>query len=352
MNIEKYLDFEPFSLDKKSKKEIFTDLINDLTDYHYRSCKEYKKFLNFFNYKNERTEISKIPFIPTSLFKKFSLTSVSKDKIFKTLTSSGTSGLTSKIFLDKENSNNQRKVLSKIVSSILGRERLPMIIIDQNPHKQKKESFNARSAAIYGFSIFGKDHTFLLDKNGNIDYKLLNSFLERNSSQKIFIFGFTSFIYEQLINKLSNKLVQFPFNNAILLHGGGWKKMEKIKVSNKIFKQKLYDKLKIRKIHNYYGLVEQTGSIFIDCEKCGSFISSIYSDVIVRDKSFNEIKDGRKGIIQLLSLLPTSYPGHNILTEDMGEIVSSKSCVCSNKGKRFKVYGRNKDSEIRGCSDT
>ena len=69
-------------------------------------------------------------------------------------------------------------------------------------------------------------------------------------------------------------------------------------------------------------------------------------------KSFNEIKDGRKGIIQLLSLLPTSYPGHNILTEDMGEIVSSKSCVCSNKGKRFKVYGRNKDSEIRGCSDT
>ena len=128
--------------------------------------------------------------------------------------------------------------------------------------------------------------------------------------------------------------------------------MEKIKVSNKIFKQGLFNKLKLKTIHNYYGLVEQTGSIFLDCQKCGCFITSIYSDVIIRDKFFDEAKNGKKGIIQLLSLLPTSYPGHNILTEDIGEIISSDKCICSTKGKRFKVYGRNEDSEIRGCSDT
>ena len=30
--------------------------------------------------------------------------------------------------------------------------------------------FNARSAAIYGFSIFGKNHTYLLNQKGEIDY--------------------------------------------------------------------------------------------------------------------------------------------------------------------------------------
>ena len=104
---------------------------------------------------------------------------------------------------------------------------------------------------------------------------------------KFFIFGFTSFIYEYLFNKLSMRLLKHNFKNGILLHGGGWKKMEKIKVSNRIFKQKLFNKLKLKNIHNYYGLVEQTGSIFLDCKKCGCFVTSIYSDIIIRDKIDN-----------------------------------------------------------------
>ena len=36
---------------------------------------------------------------------------------------------------------------------------------------------------------------------------------------------------------------------------------------------------------------------------------------------FNIRKNKQKGLVQLISVLPTSYPGHNILTEDVGEIV-------------------------------
>ena len=57
-------------------------------------------------------------------------------------------------------------------------------------------------------------------------------------------------------------------------------------------------------------------------------------------------------MIQLLSTLPTSYPGHNILTEDLGEIVSLNGCDCGKKGKTFRIHGRILNSEIRGCSDT
>ena len=104
-------------------------------------------------------------------------------------------------------------------------------------------------------------------------------------------------------------------------------------------------------IYNYYGLVEQTGSIFIESKKCGYFHTSNFSDILIRDDNFQLVKNGSKGLIQLLSLLPTSYPGHNILTEDIGQIVGEDNCKCGLKGKYFMVHGRAKNTELRGCSD-
>ena len=45
--------------------------------------------------------------------------------------------------------------------------------------------------------------------------------------------------------------------------------MKKIKVSNEIFEKKIKKNLKINHVINYYGLIEQTGSIFFECSKCG-----------------------------------------------------------------------------------
>ena len=59
------------------------------------------------------------------------------------------------------------------------------------------------------------------------------------------------------------------------------KKMEEIKITNKAFKDKLFSKFKLRKIYNYYGLVEQTGSIFFDCHECGNFITSIFMIYVI-----------------------------------------------------------------------
>ena len=110
-------------------------------------------------------------------------------------------------------------------------------------------------------------------------------------------------------------------------------------------------KLGIKNVRNYYGLVEQIGSIFFEC-KCGYFIASNYSDIIIRDKNLNICKKGETGLVQLISLLPTSYPGHSILTEDVGEIINDNKCKCYGYGTRFLIHGRLKNAELRGCSNT
>ena len=321
--------------------------------HHYNHCKKYKKIICNLKFKvKNKNKLENFPMLPVRLFKKFELKSIPQNKIVKLLVSSGTSGQApSKIYLDKKNANNQVKVLDKIMSTILGNKRIPMLIIDQDPRLQDRSVFNARSAAIYGFSIFGKSHCYLLNKGNKVDYISLNNFLKKYGKGKFFIFGFTSLIYENLIQKISIKLLKTNFHNGILLHGGGWKKLEKLMISNNIFKKKLIEKFNLKKIYNYYGMVEQTGSIFIESNKCGYFHTSVFSDILIRDKKFNLVKNGRKGLIQLFSLLPTSYPGHNILTEDIGEILGEDNCKCGLKGKYFVVHGRVKEAEVRGCSD-
>ena len=111
-----------------------------------------------------------------------------------------------------------------------------------------------------------------------------------------------------------------------MIHGGGWKKIFDKKIDNIKFKKLLNKKLKLQRIHNYYGLVEQTGSIFFECEKCNSFYSTKYSKIYIRDEKLNIIKKGeRNDPARIFS--PTSYPGHNILTEDEGELVYN-NCEC------------------------
>ena len=320
LGLDKIIDLEPFSLEESEKNKIFSKALIDLTKYHYNNCSKYKKIINLleFSFKKKHSK-EDMPFIPVNLFKDYDLMSVKRKEVFKILTSSGTTGTKlSKVFLDKINTFNQKKVLSKIMSSFIGTQRLPLLIIDSKSVFENRNKFSARGAAILGFSIF----------------------------------GFTSIVWEKMCIELKKKNISLDFSKAILLHGGGWKKLEKQNISNARFKEDLKKILKLNKIHNYYGMVEQTGSIFIECDKCGNFITSIFSDILIRDKNFKLAKNGEKGLVQLISILPTSYPGHNIITEDIGEIAKDDSaCTCIHYGKRFKIHGRIKNAEIRGCSD-
>lgn len=354
LNFNNIIQKNPYSLEKKIKYKLFKNFFTRLNYHHYKNCKKYKKIIDNFKFKlkNKKNKLEDFPMLPVKVFKSFELISVNKNKIVKKLISSGTSGQNlSKIYLDKNNANNQMKTLTKIVEIILGKQRLPMLIIDKNPTLTNRSVFNAKTAAIFGFSLFGKDYCYILDENGDINYQILNSFLRKYKNEKFFVFGFTSIVYDYLIKKLSNKLIFSDFKNGILIHGGGWKKLEKLKISNEKFKKKLSCKINLTNVYNYYGLVEQTGSIFIESKDCGYFHTSIFSDILIRNNNFEIQKKGEKGLIQLLSLLPTSYPGHNILTEDIGEIKGEDDCKCGLKGKYFLVHGRVKESEVRGCSD-
>ena len=74
--------------------------------------------------------------------------------------------------------------------------------------------------------------------------------------------------------------------------------------------------------------------------------------IVRRYDDFSPCDYRERGYIQLVSVLPHSYPGHSLLTEDEGIIEGEDDCPCGRKGKYIKILGRVKNAEIRGCSDT
>ena len=290
--------------------------------------------------------------MPVRLIKENDLFSVDKSSVINTMTSSGTSGQkVSKIYLDKYTSNIQMKALSSIVSDFIGINRLPMLIIDSKTLLNNRSSFSARVAGVLGFSRFGRDITFALSENMEIDYEIVESFCKKYEGMDVLIFGFTSIIWEYFHKSLQKNNKKINLINATMIHGGGWKKLIDKSVDNETFRQSITESCNIHKIHNYYGMIEQTGSIFMECQ-FGFLHCSDYSDMAVLNNQFHECNQNEIGLVKLYSLLPYSYPGHILLTEDSGEIIGEDDCACGRAGKYFKIHGRIPSAEIRGCSDT
>jgi hypothetical protein len=212
--------------------------------------------------------------------------------------------------------------------------------------------FSARGAGILGFSIFAKDRFYALDENMKLDIEGMKAFLEKYSGEDIFLFGFTFMIWQHFYQELKSTGYYPDLSNGIMIHGGGWKKLESQAVSPEQFKTELNKVCGIRRVYNYYGMVEQTGTIYMECE-CGHLHTPVYSDVIIRrPQDFSVADIGEEGLIEVVSVLPKSYPGHVLLTEDSGVLLGEDDCPCGRKGKYFKINGRIKNAEIRGCSDT
>jgi len=352
-DLNRIIDIPPFSLSKQEKDAFYADFLRGLTKHHYANCAEYKKIFDLLGFNpTTKYNIEDIPPIPVMLFKDYDLLSVEKSQISKTMTSSGTTGQSvSRIFLDRITATNQTKVLIKIVSSFTGAKRLPMLIIDTKSVIKDRNLFSARGAGILGFSMLGYDVTYALDDDMQLDFDTVEAFCRKHKDKNILIFGFTFMIWEYFYKRLAKEGKNISLENGIIIHGGGWKKLSEEAVDNKTFKSSLEGVCGIKRVYNYYGMVEQTGSIFMECE-AGYLHSSIFSDVTVLRTDFSECSIHETGLVQLSSLLPFSYPGHVILSEDIGEIIGEDDCSCGRLGKYFKVHGRVMDAEIRGCSDT
>ncbi|KAA5605208.1 acyl-protein synthetase [Roseospira marina] len=347
-------DWPAFGLAGPDKRERILAELRRLTRHHRDACPPYRAIVDKLGFPTDTLDtLEDVPFLPVRLFKRHRLLSVPDGDVVKTMTSSGTSGQSrSQIVLDKTTSALQVKVLSRIMAEVIGPKRLPMLVIDGRATVADRYRFSARTAGILGFSMFGRDVAYALNDDMTLNREGTRAFLDKHAGQDILVFGFTFIVWRHLIRALEEAGESLPLEGGILIHGGGWKQLLAQAVAPDAFRARVAGVTGMTRVHNYYGMVEQTGSIFMECGE-GRLHASAWSEIVIRDPgTFAPLPPGESGLVQLLSVLPHSYPGHSLLSEDVGHILGRDDCPCGRAGTTLRIEGRLEHAEIRGCSDT
>jgi Acyl-protein synthetase, LuxE len=351
MTFDDLIQRPQYSIPQAEKQAVLLAELTRLGQHHRQRSPDYARLIRvLFPGSVEPRALAEVPYLPVSLFKERVLSSVPESEIFKILESSGTTGQTpSRIVLDRETAQLQTLALSRIMTSVLGPNRLPMILVETADLIRDRRQFNARAAGLLGMLNFGRNHFYALDSNLELLLPQLKDFLRRFGSEPFLIFGFTFLVWSRFYQPLADAGIDL--SNGILVHSGGWKKLQEQAVSAADFRAALRRSMGLNRVYNFYGMVEQVGSVFLEGDD-GYLYPPNFADVIVRDPyTFEEVPDGQSGVLEVLSALPRSYPGHCLLTEDLGIVHAVDSSTCGRLGKAFSVLGRIPQAELRGCSD-
>lgn len=349
MSFESLVDLPPFSLSSDAKEAQIVPALNRLAQDHYLRSAAYRRIADVcWGGVVTGEGLADSPYLPVSLFKAADLRSTDGDGMV--LRSSGTTGQTpSRILVDAETADRQSRALMATFRPILGDARLPLLVIDSRSVISDPATLTARGAGVLGMMKFGGRAAFAVGDDGTFRPDTIRDFAAKFGGQPFLIFGFTFLVWTALYQMFADG--ELDLGQATLIHSGGWKKLESQKVDNLEFRAALARRFNLTRIYNFYGFVEQIGSIFIEGEP-GWLYPPNFTDIVIRDpETWEALPPGKAGIIQVVSLLPKSYPGHNLLTEDLGVVQVSEGGQGRRSGKALKVLGRVPKAELRGCSD-
>lgn len=361
---EALLQNSPFSYDEKEKNNggAFYEAVKQELCFHYDNNPLYKRFCDNkkFNPNTFTGKVSEIPPVHVSVFKELGKTlgSVPKEDIKLTLQSSATSGVPSSVPVDKVTSKRQAKAMVKVVGDYIGNERKPFLVMDVDPMSGFRNILGARFAAVSGYLNFASKVGYFLKVNENNQYYFdidgIKKYIEElDVNTPAVVFGFTYILYSEVIKPLIDQGIKFVLpKGSKIIHIGGWKKLESEKVSKEEFNKKTSSLFGIEAtdVIDIYGFTEQMGLNYPDC-KCGCKHTPLFSEVIVRDIVTKEpLPAGKEGLLEFITPIPHSYPGNAVLTDDIG-IIEAGECPYGRSGTRFKMLGRLKKAEVRGCGD-
>lgn len=352
---------EPVYADSPETEALFCQALQEELVFHYEHNEPYRRFCDRkgFDPHKPLKSLTDIPPVAVSVFKEmgFDLASVPREDIRLRLQSSATSGIPSTIVVDKITSKRQAKAMVKVMQEFIGKDRKPFLVMDIDPRSEFRSLLGARFAAITGYLNFASQAGYFLKAKDGVSYFDIDAIQAYVSilpaDQPVVVFGFTYILYANVLKAFQEKgvTVQLPAGSKII-HIGGWKKLEGERIDKALFNERMAGCFGLQPVDviDIYGFTEQMGLNYPDCP-CGCKHTSSYVRVLTHDVTTNDIlPPGQEGKLEFVTPIPHSYPGNAVLTDDLG-IIYDEPCPFGRPGVRFRVTGRLKKAEIRGCGD-
>jgi len=359
-SVESLLTVPPYALPPGQRYETLLPLLKKELTY---ACDRNPGFRNYVEHWpvdfQSVDRIADLPYLPVGIFKANPpLSLVGADQVKRTLASSATTGqVPSRIVLDTATSKRMTKSVITIIKDFIGVARRPYLVIDTTENLRAQAELGARGAAIQGLASFASEVVCCLHHNQGADSCLDTEKLLRCATKwkncEILAYGFTYVIWTQLVQPLLRQSITLDMPNIRVLHSGGWKRLEEESVSREAFIRGVATVFGCSedRIFDFYGMVENIGVIYPDCQYGNKHVPA-FAEVIVRNPcTLAPVEAGERGLIQVCSVLPTSFPGFLVLTEDMAEVIDCDECPCGRRGISFRFAGRAPKAEVRGCGN-
>src|SRR5262249_33690894 len=303
--------------------------------------------------------IADLPYLPAAVFKANPpLRLVEAHEVTRILTSSATTGQEpSRVVLDGMTARRMTKGVVTIIRDFIGAARRPYLVVDVPENMTAGAELGVRGAAVQALASFATEVACCLRRNEggdtSLDLETVLSWASKWRQADVLAYGFTYVVWTQLVDPLQRSGITLRMPNVRVLHSGGWKRLEQRAVTKDVFNRGVASIFGCSpdRVIDYYGMVENVGIVYPDCGYGNKHVPA-FADVIVREPlTLEPVKAGQRGLIQVGSVLPTSFPGFLVLTEDMGEIIDYDGCPCGRRGASFRFVGRAPKAEIRGCGN-
>ena len=297
--------------------------------FQYENNLVYREFCDFLKTDVQKIKsLKQIPFLPIQFFKSHKVVS-NPNKIEKTFTSSGTTGImtsshfvTDISFYEESYSkgfsqfygNIEDYVVLALLPSYLEREGSSLIYMVEDLIKKSQNSES-------GFYL--DNHKELIDKLIRLD----------ESGQNVLLIGVTYALLDLIEQHY------FQLKNTIIMETGGMKGRRKELIREELH-QLLCEGFGVSSIHSEYGMTELLSQAYSLGN--GIFECPPWMQILIRDTedALSFATNGKTGginVIDLANLNSCSF----IATQDLGK---------KNPNNSFEVLGRFDNSDIRGCN--
>ena len=105
-----------------------------------------------------------------------------------------------------------------------------MVILDHPGVVRDRSSRSARGAGILGMAQFGHRPFYALREDMSLDEEGLVAYLEQAAGRRVLLFGFTFMVWQYLVQALERAGRRLDLPGGILVHSGGWKKLQEAAV--------------------------------------------------------------------------------------------------------------------------
>jgi hypothetical protein len=315
--------------------------------HHYGRCRPYREFCG----KRARSA-GEIPPIFVPVLKRYPLLSVDRSDVVLTLTSSGTSGEKTVLFLNGESLDNLTTIAERVYGGmglVNKEERDNYLCFTYDPEHAKdigtawsdknNMSFTRVNRAFYALKWRGKG--FYFDREGAVE--CLRSYSEEGLPVRIL--GFPAYMAETL-REFEERYGSIDLGErSFVLPGGGWKN-KRGQMSKADFRRMIRETTGIpeENVRDCYGLAEH-GVPYVECE-FGNMHVPIYAEARAIDP--RTMEERSEGLLHLMTPYNLTSPYMSVLTTDYGTVKSG--CGCGRERPYIEIFGRAGVKKYAGCA--